>query len=202
MTKKKIKEKEGEVHVEFDNHDIALLRTKLKYLPVIMASGVYGPVDSASFRGQVLHRFFAGPWDMIWMEPEDSATYEHLMSRIRERLKVINARTYREVKYWEHLSEVHGAWPVTVLELPEVGVEIDFLLTKPFLTFEDSRDKEVEKSFGKWIAGLGPLDMKGGYSSYDEAINDVGRRLGRLFGNLRDLYKKYNVSFWFYFFNL
>jgi len=192
--------------LDFWEDEIGLLRFKLKYLPMIMRTamcpmdvevnsledaimvlkgwkvprpfGFYGLYDLFEFpKPNNLHEILSR-----WVK-EDAENLDKLISMLPVKLKLIT-HIVEEV-------EKHLAWPASVLELEEVRNEIDFLLSKPFLTMDNDYDKWIVKS----------VFLKTAEKSKE--INTTVKRVGKSFDRIAQVYRKHKgqgAIFWFTFF--
>lgn len=193
---KKAIEKESDWGGGFSEEDLGLLRTKLRYLPVIMwtaMTGCFGYSAKAILeRRNLKHPIFAESFYKPIREGEDwqredEETYNWLIARIPVNLKIVKC--------------IHGnghiAWPMQVFGIKEVMDEINFLMTKPFLSMNDEYDKQIEEKFGKLIGAVMYKEGKIVNIEGTKSINMAAEYVGKILNHNINVYKKYNIDFWF-----
>jgi len=180
----------------FDLEEVGLLRTKLRYLPVIMwtaMTGCFGHSAKAIVEWKNLrHPIFEDPLykpireGTNWQK-EDERTYNWLISRLPVNVKVVRCIH----------GDKHVAWPMRVFDIKEVMDEVHFLTIKPFLNVDDEYDMQIIEKFGKFIDITMIRDGKIVKIGGAEGINMTAQSFGELLNHNIDVYKKYGMDFWF-----
>jgi|GEM_PF-907425 hypothetical protein len=113
-----------------------ILRYKLKYLPIILATSVHGPQKVGE---GVPFPFGFGKFKWIWSE-EDQRIFEELKSKVETRI---------EKREWICSSykgeQIHVFWYSKVLELKEVEEEIEKIRKGKLLSSDNEKDAELIK---------------------------------------------------------
>jgi len=180
----------------FSTEKVGLLRTKLRYLPVMMWTAMTGCLGHSAERiverknldHPIFKEIFYRPLHEgeNWQK-KDEETYNWLFSKLPTNLKLVRCIH----------GDAHIAWPMWVFDIERVKGEVDFLATKPFLTTSNEYDKKIGDKFGSLFSVGMP---KGGeYVTLhgDEAINMITKHFGKLFDHNINVYKKFNTNFWF-----
>jgi hypothetical protein len=113
-----------------------ILRYKLKYLPIILATSAFG---SQKVGEEVPFPFGFGKFKWIWSE-EDQKVFEELKSKVETR---IEKREWSWVPY--EGEQMHIFWHSKVLELKEVKEEIEKIRNGKLLSSDDEKDVELLK---------------------------------------------------------
>jgi hypothetical protein len=185
------------------NSDIGPMKTKLKYLPIILATSIAGPPEEDNQK-RFLHelsllsydffmfdrRLKASEFKWKWSE-EDQQTYEELKNKIGFRVEKI-------AEYSSYL--LHVFWPVAVFNLDEVKDEIE-KVRRGLLSAENEKDiklaweiadgyferEEVKKMFKE-------KNVRQIIERYNEVVKAY---IESLYEGMLGIWKEARVDFWF-----
>jgi len=129
-------EKLQRVGVYLENISV-ILRYKLKYLPIILATSVHGPQKVGE---GVPFPFGFGKLKLVWSE-EDQRIFEELKSKVE---------TSTEKREWSRRvyrgEQTYVFWSAKVLDLEEVKEEIERVKEGKLLSSKDKNDVELLKN--------------------------------------------------------
>jgi hypothetical protein len=113
-----------------------ILRYKLKYLPIVLATSAFGPQKVGE---GVPFPFGFGKFKWTWSE-EDQRIFEELKSKVETR---IEKREWSQPPY--EGEQTHVFWHSKVLELKEVKEEIEKIKNGKLLSSDNEKDVELIK---------------------------------------------------------
>jgi hypothetical protein len=139
-----------------------ILRYKLKYLPIILATSVHGPQKVGE---GVPFPFGFGKFKWTWSE-EDQRIFEELKSKVETRI---------EKREWSHPpyegEQTHVFWHSKVLELKEVEEEIKKIRDEKLLSSDNEKDVELIKD--EEVVRIHEKKLKTKNISEDEKIKSL-----------------------------
>ncbi|MGC8836305.1 MAG: hypothetical protein ACP5PL_05140 [Infirmifilum sp.] len=176
---------------EFFDVDIRLHKAKLRYIPAIELTAIYGPYRSG----------------------EVKKAFEYLSSKVevkrgRSRLEMF-VGPRGEPRPSRHY---HCFWPANVFELDEVKAEVELMKSDSFLRLENEEDVKLVKRINLWYqaesnARFPKYKDKWGKMSEEEknraiweAVTDFVRHDALAYEKILDAYKKFEKLFWFTFY--
>ena len=171
-----------------------ILRRKLKYLPIILATSVHGPQKVGE---GVPFPFGFGKFKWVWSE-EDQRIFEELKSKVETR---IEKREWRWKSYKG--EQMHVFWHSKVLELKEVEEEIEKIRSGKLLSSDDEKDVELIKD--EEVVRIYEKKLKTKNISEDEKIKtlaeiinkDVKVQIDRFCENINKVKDKVRDDFYF-----
>ena len=186
-------EKLQRVGVYLENISV-ILRYKLKYLPIILATSVHGPQKVGE---GVPFPFGFGKFKWAWSE-EDQRVFEELKSKVETR---IEKREWRWAPYKG--EQTHVFWNSKVLELKEVEEEIEKIRRGKLLSSDDEKDVELLKD--EEVVRIYEKKLKTKNISEDEKIKslaeiineDVKVQIDRFCENINKVKDKVRADFYF-----
>jgi hypothetical protein len=186
-------EKLQRVGVYLENISV-ILRYKLKYLPIILATSVHGPQKVGE---GVPFPFGFGKFKWTWSE-EDQRVFEELKSKVETR---IEKREWRWAPYKG--EQTHVFWHSKVLELKEVKEEIEKIKKGKLLSSDDEKDVELLKD--EEVVRIYEKKLKTKNISEDEKIKslaeiineDVKVQIDRFCENINKVKDKVRADFYF-----
>lgn len=189
--------------------DFIIMRTKLIYIPVVMATIVYGPPKVEhrkppwlSFAQRLYEEseiYFAPAFTWCWSD-DDQKAYDTLSSRVKVRI---------EASRCESVSRKHVFWPVTVFDLKEVKEEVERIRRSALFSPDDPHDRVLinvftkytdleraaRKKYGEELEGKGDEEMiKYLVMVGDESLRERMLKLHDVLRKVRDQVKS---VFWF-----
>ena len=171
-----------------------ILRFKLKHLPIVLATSVYGPQKVGE---GVPFPFGFGKFKWIWSE-EDQKVFEELNSKVETRI---------EKREWSHPpyegEQMHIFWHSKVLELKEVEEEIEKIRKGKLLSSDDEKDmellkdEEVVRTYEKKLKTKN-ISEEEKIKSLAEIINeDVKVQIDRFYESINKVKDKVGDDFYF-----
>ncbi|MBO3797340.1 MAG: hypothetical protein QXO47_07045 [Thermoproteota archaeon] len=180
--------------------DFIAMRTKLIYIPVIMATAVYGlpnvehgKLPRLSFAWNLYtesESYFSSVFTWRWSD-EDQNAYEMLSNRVSVKVDRI---------YWEgRWGRKHVIWPVTVFDLKEVREEIERIRSGPLFLPDDPYDRKLMDKYSR----RSNVEEKGEEMMRSLVIEEDGFIRGvmlRLYDVLMKTRNEVKSVFWFSFY--
>ncbi len=195
--RKQIKEKYRSLMLP--KHIPVILKYKLKYLPIILATSMLGPQRIGK---DVSFPFTFGKLKWTWSN-EDQEVFEELKDKVEVRTE---RRTWKTTSI-DYLREeqAHIFWPIKILELEEVREEVERARNEKLFSSKDEMDvellKNVEliKDIGEGLKSKSVSEKRRIVFLIKKTNRDVKVQMNKFYEILNDVKNQIRDNFWFAF---